>query len=134
MAAQGSSQAVTSTNVPPAPSAAVAVPAAAAVAPAPAAATQIRPTPPAAAQQQPQAVVTKPAAAAVQQPQTSAVDLVIDEVLGGDLSTQERDRMADEMAYSYYSAVRDSAGDQLDPETAAQLNQLAAITQAEKGR
>jgi len=46
---------------------------------------------------------------------------------------QERELAADEMAYKYFSAVRESAEDQLDPETSAQLNELVAMTQAEKG-
>lgn len=45
---------------------------------------------------------------------------------------QERELAADEMAYKYFSAVRESAEDQLDPETSAQLNELVAMTQAEK--
>jgi hypothetical protein len=63
----------------------------------------------------------------------SPIDAVIDDVLGGDLGMQERQLAADEVAYAYFSKVREAAGDQLDPAVSAQLNELVAITQAEKG-
>jgi hypothetical protein len=61
------------------------------------------------------------------------VDAIIDEVLGGGLSMPERQLAADEMAYAYFSAVREAAGGRLTPEQAAELNALVAIPQEEKG-
>jgi hypothetical protein len=71
--------------------------------------------------------------AAAKQSEGSPIDAVIDEVLGGDLGMQERQLMADEVAYSYFSSIREAAGDDLDSETAAELNKLVAMSQAEKG-
>jgi hypothetical protein len=63
----------------------------------------------------------------------SPIDAVIDEVLGGDLGMQERQLLADEVAYSYFSSIREAAGDDLDSDTAAELNKLVVMSQAEKG-
>jgi hypothetical protein len=81
----------------------------------------------------PQQRSAQPQAALVQQARVSPIDAVIDEVLGGDLGMQERQLAADEVAYAYFSKIREAAGDQLDPAVSAQLNELVAITQAEKG-
>lgn len=112
-----------------APAAAPVQPAAAAAAPPPAAPAP-KPAAAAAAPQQRR----QQQAAAPKQPQTSLLDAVIDEVLGGDFAMQERKLMADEVAYSYFSSVREAAGDQLDPQTSAELNRLAALSQAETGK
>jgi hypothetical protein len=58
---------------------------------------------------------------------------VIDDVFGKQLGMQERQLAADEVAYSFFSSVREAAGDQMDPETSAELNRLLALSQAEKG-
>lgn len=106
--------------------------AAPAVTPMPSAAVPAAVAAPAQAPRPPPAAPQQPAAAA-KQPQVSPVDAVIDEVLGGDLGMQERQLMADEVAYSYFSSIKEAAGDDLDSETAAELNRLVAISQAEKG-
>jgi hypothetical protein len=61
------------------------------------------------------------------------VDAVIDEVLCGDLSMEQRQLQADEVAYRQFSALRQQAGDQLTPELSAQLNALVAIPKSEHG-
>lgn len=73
-------------------------------------------------------MASKPAEAPV-----APVDAVIDDVFGRQLGMQERQLAADEMAYSFFSSVRDSCGDEMDPETSAELNRLLALSQAEKG-
>jgi hypothetical protein len=65
-------------------------------------------------------------------PNTSAVDAVIDK-WGGQLEADERNALADEVAYQYYSAVREQLGDKADAATLAELNALARIPQQEKG-
>lgn len=60
------------------------------------------------------------------------LDAVIDEVFGKQLGMQERQLAADEVAYSFFSSVREAAGEQMDPETSAELNRLLALSQAEK--
>jgi hypothetical protein len=61
------------------------------------------------------------------------LDYVIDDVLAGDLSLSERQLAADEVAYSYFSKIRDEIGDDMDPETSAKLNELAATSLREQG-
>lgn len=61
------------------------------------------------------------------------VDAVIDDVFGKQLGMQERQLAADEVAYSFFSSVREECGDQMDPETSAELNRLLALAQSEKG-
>lgn len=70
-----------------------------------------------------------------QQANTShaAVDAVIDEVLGGDLDSPQREQLLDECAYQYIGSIRDQAGGSLDPELAEGLNKMVLMSQAEKG-
>jgi hypothetical protein len=69
----------------------------------------------------------------VHQSQVSPLDAVIDDVLAGDLSLSERQLAADEVAYSYFSRIRDEIGDDMDPDTSAKLNELAATSLRERG-
>eukprot|EP00775_Hariotina_reticulata_P004314 gene4314-4567_t len=62
---------------------------------------------------------------------TSAVDAVIDK-WGGQLDAEDRDAIADEVAYQYYSALREQVGDKADAATLADINALARIPQQEK--
>lgn len=90
---------------------------------------------------QPAAAAPQPAAAAQQQPAPSKlavaplapVDAVIDDVFGRQLGMQERQLAADEVAFTFFSSVREACGDEMDPETSAELNRLLALSQAEKG-
>jgi hypothetical protein len=63
----------------------------------------------------------------------SPIDQLIDEVLGGDFDAEQRAQVADEVAYQYFSKVREQAGGQMDAETAQQINSLVPIPQEEKG-
>ncbi|WIA17528.1 hypothetical protein OEZ85_014359 [Tetradesmus obliquus] len=62
----------------------------------------------------------------------SPIDQLIDEVLGGDFDTERRAQVADEVAYQYFSKVREQAGGQLDAETAQQINSMVPIPREEK--
>jgi hypothetical protein len=62
------------------------------------------------------------------------IDQVIDEVLGGDFGEEQRAQVADEVAYQYFSKVREQAGGQLDEETARQINSLVPLPQEERGK
>lgn len=64
----------------------------------------------------------------------SPIDQLIDEVLGGDFDTERRAQVADEVAYQYFSKVREQAGGQLDAETAQQINSMVPIPQEERGK
>jgi hypothetical protein len=63
----------------------------------------------------------------------SPIDQLIDEVLGGDFDEEARAKVADEVAYQYFSKLREQAGGELDAETAQQINSLVPIPQEEKG-
>jgi hypothetical protein len=63
----------------------------------------------------------------------SPIDQLIEEVLGGDFDEEQRAKVADEVAYQYFSKVREEAGGQLDADTAQQINSLVPIPQEEKG-
>jgi hypothetical protein len=63
----------------------------------------------------------------------SPIDKLIDEVLGGDFDAEQRAKVADEVAYQYFSKVREQAGGELDAETAQQINSLVPIPQEDKG-
>ncbi|WIA37742.1 hypothetical protein OEZ86_014619 [Tetradesmus obliquus] len=62
----------------------------------------------------------------------SPIDQLIDDVLGGDFDTERRAQVADEVAYQYFSKVREQAGGQLDAETAQQINSMVPIPQEER--
>ncbi|KAF6261503.1 hypothetical protein COO60DRAFT_776088 [Scenedesmus sp. NREL 46B-D3] len=61
----------------------------------------------------------------------STIDQLIDELLGGDLDAERRAQVADEVAYQYFSKVREQAGEQLDAETAQKINSMVPIPQEE---
>jgi hypothetical protein len=63
----------------------------------------------------------------------SPIDQLIDEVLGGDFDEEARAKVADEVAYQYFSKLREEAGGELDADTAQQINSLVPIPQEEKG-